>query len=199
MCSASTTISPAAKITSRELLCRPAFRSDAARHHPSAFCRGRRNLQSRLPRLADSLPIRPGTDDKDQRHRRDQYAGAGKAAKGKDISGFDIRGLWRPDSHPQPESYRGNVNPIGPRACYDEGKRCAETLFFDYYRQHNLKIRVARIFNTYGPRMHPNDGRVVSNFIVQALRERTDHALWRRHADPRLLLCRRSDRAASSR
>jgi UDP-glucuronate decarboxylase len=74
-----------------------------------------------------------------------------------------------PTLHPQPESYRGNVNPIGPRACYDEGKRCAETLFFDYFRQHNLKIRVARIFNTYGPRMHPNDGRVVSNFIVQAL------------------------------
>src|SRR5262245_28184149 len=75
-----------------------------------------------------------------------------------------------PDIHPQPESYRGNVNPIGPRACYDEGKRCAETLFFDYYRQHKLRIRVARIFNTYGPRMHPNDGRVVSNFIVQALK-----------------------------
>jgi len=74
-----------------------------------------------------------------------------------------------PNVHPQPESYRGNVNPIGPRACYDEGKRCAETLFFDYFRQHQLKIRVARIFNTYGPRMHPNDGRVVSNFIVQAL------------------------------
>src|SRR5947207_15870173 len=74
-----------------------------------------------------------------------------------------------PTLHPQPESYRGNVNPIGPRACYDEGKRCAETLFFDYYRQHNLRIRVVRIFNTYGPRMHPNDGRVVSNFIVQAL------------------------------
>jgi UDP-glucuronate decarboxylase len=74
-----------------------------------------------------------------------------------------------PTLHPQPESYRGNVNPIGPRACYDEGKRCAETLFFDYFRQHNLRIKVARIFNTYGPRMHPNDGRVVSNFIVQAL------------------------------
>jgi UDP-glucuronate decarboxylase len=74
-----------------------------------------------------------------------------------------------PEIHPQPESYRGNVNPIGPRACYDEGKRCAETLFFDYHRQHKLRIRVARIFNTYGPRMHPNDGRVVSNFIVQAL------------------------------
>jgi UDP-glucuronate decarboxylase len=75
-----------------------------------------------------------------------------------------------PSVHPQTEDYRGNVNPIGPRACYDEGKRCAETLFFDYHRQHNLRIRVARIFNTYGPRMHPNDGRVVSNFIVQALK-----------------------------
>jgi UDP-glucuronate decarboxylase len=74
-----------------------------------------------------------------------------------------------PTVHPQPESYWGHVNPIGPRSCYDEGKRCAETLFFDYYRQHKLDIRVVRIFNTYGPRMHPNDGRVVSNFIVQAL------------------------------
>jgi UDP-glucuronate decarboxylase len=75
-----------------------------------------------------------------------------------------------PTMHPQREDYRGNVNPIGPRACYDEGKRAAETLFFDYHRQHKLRIRVARIFNTYGPRMHPNDGRVVSNFIVQALK-----------------------------
>ncbi len=75
-----------------------------------------------------------------------------------------------PDVHPQKEDYWGNVNPIGPRACYDEGKRCAETLFFDYYRQHRLKIKVGRIFNTYGPRMVPNDGRVVSNFILQALR-----------------------------
>jgi len=75
-----------------------------------------------------------------------------------------------PVVHPQPESYWGNVNCIGPRSCYDEGKRCAETLFFDYFRQHNLDIKVARIFNTYGPRMHPNDGRVVSNFIVQALK-----------------------------
>ena len=75
-----------------------------------------------------------------------------------------------PSVHPQTEGYWGNVNPIGPRSCYDEGKRCAETLFFDYHRQHKLDIKVARIFNTYGPRMHPNDGRVVSNFIVQALR-----------------------------
>jgi UDP-glucuronate decarboxylase len=74
-----------------------------------------------------------------------------------------------PDVHPQPEDYWGRVNPIGFRSCYDEGKRCAETLFFDYWRQHRLRIKVARIFNTYGPRMHPNDGRVVSNFIVQAL------------------------------
>jgi UDP-glucuronate decarboxylase len=75
-----------------------------------------------------------------------------------------------PSIHPQTEGYWGNVNPIGPRSCYDEGKRCAETLFFDYHRQHKLEIKVARIFNTYGPRMHPNDGRVVSNFVVQALK-----------------------------
>lgn len=75
-----------------------------------------------------------------------------------------------PEVHPQPEAYWGKVNPIGPRSCYDEGKRCAETLFFDYYRQHQLDIKVIRIFNTYGPRMHPQDGRVVSNFIVQALK-----------------------------
>lgn len=75
-----------------------------------------------------------------------------------------------PEIHPQTEDYWGNVNPIGPRSCYDEGKRCAETLFFDYHRQHGLEVKVARIFNTYGPRMHPNDGRVVSNFIMQALR-----------------------------
>ena len=77
-----------------------------------------------------------------------------------------------PEVHPQTEDYRGSVNPIGPRACYDEGKRCAETLFFDYWRQHGMRIKVARIFNTYGPRMHPDDGRVVSNFIVQALEGR---------------------------
>lgn len=75
-----------------------------------------------------------------------------------------------PSVHPQPEEYWGNVNPIGVRSCYDEGKRCAETLFFDYHRQHDVRIKVMRIFNTYGPRMHPDDGRVVSNFIVQALK-----------------------------
>jgi len=75
-----------------------------------------------------------------------------------------------PEVHPQPESYKGSVNTLGPRACYDEGKRCAETLFMDYHREHKVKIKIIRIFNTYGPRMHPNDGRVVSNFIVQALK-----------------------------
>ena len=96
--------------------------------------------------------------------------GLAKRVQGADPAGLDQRGLWRPAVHPQTEDYWGNVNPIGIRSCYDEGKRCAETLFFDYCRQHKLPIKVARIFNTYGPRMHPNDGRVVSNFIVQALR-----------------------------
>jgi UDP-glucuronate decarboxylase len=126
-----------------------------------------------LPSLAHTLPKRSGSNHQDQCHRRDQHAGAGDAGEGQDPPGLDLGGLRRPavtPLHPQPESYRGNVNPIGPRACYDEGKRFAETLFFDYYRQHNLRIRVVRIFNTYGPRMHPNDGRVVSNFIVQALK-----------------------------
>jgi UDP-glucuronate decarboxylase len=96
--------------------------------------------------------------------------GLAKRLKAKILQASTSEVYGDPVTHPQPESYRGNVNPIGPRACYDEGKRCAETLFFDYYRQHNLRIRVVRIFNTYGPRMHPNDGRVVSNFIVQALK-----------------------------
>ncbi len=98
--------------------------------------------------------------------------------------------------HPQPEEYWGNVNPIGIRSCYDEGKRCAETLFFDYHRQHKLDIKVMRIFNTYGPRMHPGDGRVVSNFIVQALRGGRSHRVRRRPADAQLLLRRRSLSAA---
>jgi UDP-glucuronate decarboxylase len=94
-----------------------------------------------------------------------------------------------PVIHPQTENYWGNVNPIGLRSCYDEGKRCAETLFFDYWRQHRLSIKVARIFNTYGPRMHPNDGRVVSNFIVQALLGREITIL----PNAVILLCRRLD------
>jgi UDP-glucuronate decarboxylase len=96
--------------------------------------------------------------------------GLAKRVKAKILQASTSEVYGDPVVHPQPESYWGNVNPIGPRSCYDEGKRCAETLFFDYHRQHGLKIKVARIFNTYGPRMHPNDGRVVSNFIVQALK-----------------------------
>ena len=96
--------------------------------------------------------------------------GLAKRVKAKILQASTSEVYGDPELHPQPEEYWGNVNPIGLRSCYDEGKRCAETLFFDYYRQHQMKIKVARIFNTYGPRMHPNDGRVVSNFIVQALK-----------------------------
>ncbi len=96
--------------------------------------------------------------------------GLAKRVKAKILQASTSEVYGDPKIHPQPESYWGHVNPIGIRSCYDEGKRCAETLFFDYYRQHDLQIRIVRIFNTYGPRMHPNDGRVVSNFIVQALR-----------------------------
>lgn len=96
--------------------------------------------------------------------------GLAKRTKAKIFQASTSEVYGDPEVHPQPESYWGKVNPIGPRSCYDEGKRCAETLFFDYHRVHGLSIKVARIFNTYGPRMHPNDGRVVSNFIVQALR-----------------------------
>jgi UDP-glucuronate decarboxylase len=96
--------------------------------------------------------------------------GLAKRLKARILQASTSEVYGNPTIHPQVENYWGNVNPIGPRACYDEGKRCAETLFFDYYRQHRLRIKVARIFNTYGPRMHPNDGRVISNFILQALR-----------------------------
>lgn len=96
--------------------------------------------------------------------------GLAKRVKAKILQASTSEVYGDPEVHPQPESYWGKVNPIGSRSCYDEGKRCAETLFFDYWRQHSLRIKVVRIFNTYGPRMHPNDGRVVSNFIVQALK-----------------------------
>jgi UDP-glucuronate decarboxylase len=95
--------------------------------------------------------------------------GLAKRVKAKILQASTSEIYGDPAVHPQTEEYWGNVNPIGPRSCYDEGKRCAETLFFDYFRQHKLKIKVARIFNTYGPRMHPNDGRVISNFVMQAL------------------------------
>jgi len=98
--------------------------------------------------------------------------GLAKRVKAKILQASTSEVYGDPDVHPQTEDYRGNVNPIGPRACYDEGKRCAETLFFDYHRQNRVNIRVVRIFNTYGPRMHPDDGRVVSNFIMAALQNR---------------------------
>ena len=98
--------------------------------------------------------------------------GLAKRVKAKIFQASTSEVYGDPEVHPQPESYRGSVNPIGPRSCYDEGKRCAETLFFDYLRQHRLRIKVARIFNTYGPNMHPYDGRVVSNFILQALQNK---------------------------
>src|SRR5262249_11088586 len=95
--------------------------------------------------------------------------GLAKRVKAKILQASTSEVYGDPSVHPQKEDYWGNVNPIGSRSCYDKGKRCAETLFFDYWRHHKLRIKVARIFNTYGPRMHPNDGRVVSNFIIQAL------------------------------
>ena len=98
--------------------------------------------------------------------------GLAKRVKAKILQASTSEVYGDPTVHPQTEDYWGHVNPIGPRSCYDEGKRCAETLFFDYRRQHNLKIKIARIFNTYGPRMHPNDGRVISNFVVQALQNK---------------------------
>ena len=167
--SASTISSPG---TSRTSSTCSAIRASscAPRRDVPALRRGRRDLQSRLPRLAHPLPARSRADDQDQRARRHQHAGSCQAPEVPHLPGVDLGGLRR--SHRcirNAEDYWGNVNPIGPRSCYDEGKRCAETLFFDYHRQHELEIKVARIFNTYGPRMHPDDGRVVSNFIVQAL------------------------------
>src|ERR1051326_5492906 len=98
--------------------------------------------------------------------------GLAKRVKAKILQASTSEVYGDPAIHPQSEEYWGNVNPIGLRACYDEGKRCAETLFFDYHRQHKLRVKVARIFNTYGPRMHPNDGRVISNFVIQALQNK---------------------------
>ena len=111
-----------------------------------------------------------GKTTKTSVHGAINMLGLAKRIKAKILQATTSEVYGDPHVHPQTEGYWGNVNPIGYRSCYDEGKRCAETLFFDYYRQHGIKIKVGRIFNTYGPRMHPNDGRVVSNFIVQALR-----------------------------
>jgi UDP-glucuronate decarboxylase len=149
----------------------PEVRVRPPRRHRPLQVRGGPDLQPRLPGLAAALPVQPDQDHEDVGDGRDQLPRPREAREGARLPGEHERGLRRPANvHPQPESYWGHVNPIGRRSCYDEGKRCAETLFFDYHRENKVDIRVVRIFNTYGPRMHPNDGRVVSNFIVQALR-----------------------------
>ena len=150
----------------------------------SDLARGRRDLQPRLPRLAAALPVQPGQDDEDLRDGRDQLLGHGQALPREGSAGLaPAKSTATRRSTRSPRSYWGNVNPIGIRRCYDEGKRCAETLFFDYHRQNKVNIRVVRIFNTYGPRMHPYDGRVVCNFIVQALTGQDITHLRRRLAD----------------
>jgi len=113
----------------------------------------------------------PDQTTKTSVHGAINMLGLAKRVKARILQASTSEVYGDPEKHPQHESYWGHVNPVGPRACYDEGKRCAETLFFDYYRQYRLDIKVVRIFNTYGPRMHPNDGRVVSNFVVQALND----------------------------
>ena len=118
----------------------------------------------------DSTQFDPVQTTKTSVHGAINMLGLAKRVKAKIFQASTSEVYGDPEIHPQPETYWGHVNPTGFRSCYDEGKRCAETLFFDYHRQHGLRIKVARIFNTYGPRMHPNDGRVVSNFIVQALK-----------------------------
>ncbi len=142
----------------------------ASRCDGAAFGRCRRDLQSGMPRLAIHYQRDPVRTTKTSTRAINMLDLARRNdARVLQASTSEVYG--DPEVHPQPEEYRGRVNPIGLRSCYDEGKRCcAETLFFDYHRQHGLAIKVVRIFNTYGPRMHPNDGRVVSNLIVQALR-----------------------------
>ncbi|MFB9970901.1 UDP-glucuronic acid decarboxylase family protein [Pseudoroseomonas cervicalis] len=132
---------------------------------------GGRDLQLACPASPVHYQRNPVQTIKTAVHGAINMLGLAKRLDAKILQASTSEVYGDPSVHPQPEDYRGNVNPIGPRSCYDEGKRCAETLFYDYHRQNRVNIRVARIFNTYGPRMHPNDGRVISNFIVQALRD----------------------------
>ena len=145
------------------------FRADPARYHAADLARGRRDLQPGLSRRPGPLPVQPHQDHEDLGPGRDPRAGHGQTLPGKGAPGLDQRSLRRSPGPSPAGCYRGSVNTIGPRACYDEGKRAAETLFMDYYRSNRINIRIVRIFNTYGPRMHPFDGRVISNFIRQAL------------------------------
>ena len=142
------------------------------------------------PASPGSLPVRPGSNGEDIRSRRHQHARTGETDQGPDPAGIDQRGLRRPENLiRKANAYWGNVNPIGPRACYDEGKRCAETLFFDYQRQHGVDIRVVRIFNTYGPRMHPQRWPRRFEFHSPGPAEPANHDLRRRIPNPQLLLC----------
>ena len=155
-CCASTIFSRAHGDNIAQLLEQPAVRADAPRRDISAVRGGGRDLQSGVPGFADSLSARSRADDQDQRAWRHQHARARQAAAGQDPAGIDLRGVWR--SRPcirSPRNIGATSIRSAARSCYDEGKRCAETLFFDYHRQHKLRIKVARIFNTYGPRMHP--------------------------------------------
>jgi UDP-glucuronate decarboxylase len=169
-CCASTTTSPAARTTSPTIIGDPHFE---ALRHDITF-----PLYAEVDEIYNlACPASPihYQDDPVQTTKTSvigaiNMLGLAKRVGAKILQASTSEVYGDPTVHPQSEDYRGNVNPLGPRACYDEGKRCAETLFFDYQRQHHTRIKVPRIFNTYGPRMHPNDGRVVSNFIMQALR-----------------------------
>ena len=143
-----------------------------------------------MPRVSHPLPIRSRTNHENIGHGAINLLTLAQTLKSKILQASTSEVYGDPEVHPQHEGYWGNVNPIGLRSCYDESKRCAETLFFDYHRQYGLPIKVARIFNTYGPRMHPQDGRVVSNFIVQALRRRAHHHLRLRNTNTIILLRR---------
>jgi UDP-glucuronate decarboxylase len=147
----------------------PPIRADAARHCFPLYVEVDEIFNLACPASPIHYQFDPVQTTKTSVHGVNML-GLAKRVKAKILQASTSEVYGDPQVHPQPEDYRGHVNPIGPRSCYDEGKRCAETLFFDYGRQHKVPIKIARIFNTYGPRMHPNDGRVVSNFIVQALR-----------------------------
>jgi UDP-glucuronate decarboxylase len=153
----------------RHLLSHPRF--DLARHDVSfpLYVEVDEIFNLACPASPIHYQFDPVQTTKTSVHGAINMLGLAKRVKAKVLQASTSEIYGDPTVHPQTEGYWGNVNPIGPRSCYDEGKRCAETLFFDYWRQHKLPIKVARIFNTYGPRMHPNDGRVVSNFIIQAL------------------------------
>ena len=194
--SASTISSPATRTTSAPS--RPSLlRAHPPRRHPSPLRRGRPDLSPGLPGLAHPLPAESDQDGQDQRHGHDQHARPGQADPGPDPARpRRPRSTATPRSTPRPEDYWGNVNPIGVRSCYDEGKRVAETLMMDYHRQNKVDIRIVRIFNTYGPRMAVDDGRVVSQFHRPGPPRRAAHDLRRRQPDALVLLCLRPDRRA---